>query len=209
MIANRRAQRALRFTPTLAMRHLRNAWQRAPQQPSARPRNLRLTFAIGAVVATVTIGIWHYTWSSRPSAVSLLPADIVGRVPTQDDSLFSIVVVAQRADCSGNLKQLSFLDRTAIARATPHRYLLVAGPSSDTLGLRQLLPHSLRQSRISLLKSGQLELLKQLGHDESPTMAVFDARNRLLVISATPPDAYARTVFVRALTRILSNNPVP
>ncbi|MDQ6612269.1 MAG: hypothetical protein M3Y64_07535 [Gemmatimonadota bacterium] len=132
-----------------------------------------------------------------------------GNYSSPADSMYSVVVIAQRADCSGNLSHLAFLDRTSVAAHIAHRHVLLAGPAHDTIGLRELLPRSLNGATLSLLSDDQRELLHQLGHNETPTMALYDSRDRLLVLSATPSDVYARTVFVRALTRILTNNPTP
>ncbi|MEP6779304.1 MAG: hypothetical protein ABJC26_05395 [Gemmatimonadaceae bacterium] len=209
MIENRGAQRALRYLQQSSESLAGMSWMRHTWQRRTSTSGFRVTPIFCVIASTIAFGVGNYKSRATVNVVSLLPADVVARAPTQDDSLYSVVVVAQRSDCSGNLRQLSFLDRTAIARATPHRYLLLAGPPSDTVGLRALLPLSLRRARITVLNSGQRALLNQVGHDESPTMALFDGRNRLLLISATPADPYARTVFVRAVARILSNNPTP
>ncbi|MEP6763930.1 MAG: hypothetical protein ABJB66_06450 [Gemmatimonadaceae bacterium] len=139
----------------------------------------------------------------------LLPGSISSAEPTTDDSLFRVVIVAQRADCSSNLNQLAFLNRASISRRITERFILLAGPAKDTLGLRSLLPRGFENAQIAVLQSSQERLLRQLGHVETPTLALYDNRNRLLVLSATPPDAYQRTVFVRALTRLITGNPTP
>jgi hypothetical protein len=192
MMENRRAQRALRYFGSLLQR-----------------RVVRAVVGMCAMISLSALAGFGYANNHPHQIAGLLPLDSTARASTEPDSLYRVVIVAQRADCSGNLSHLEFLDRTLVAARIRRKDIVLVGPASDTLGLRDLLPHSLRNAAISLAHSAQLELLSQLGHNESPTMALYDGRNRLLVISATPSDVYERTVLVRALTRILTNNPAP
>ena len=174
-----------------------------------RQQNVRVVVGSVALAAVSAYAGFLYSDSRDHDAAGLLPFDSSVRKTGAPDTLYRVVVVAQRADCSGNLSHLAFLDRTAVAEHIAHRYVLVAGPAADTLGLRDLLPNSLKNATVSLLNSDQRELLQHLGHNATPMLALYDGRDRLLVISATPSDVYERTVFVRALTRILTNNPAP
>jgi hypothetical protein len=193
MNETRRALRALQYFRSLLNSH------RAAVRIIAAPC---IAAAIGGIC----------TFEVLPHSVAsggLLPPIAAINQLNNNDSLYRVVIIAQRADCSSNLNHLAFLNRAAIANHIVDRLILLAGPARDTIGLRWILPHGLEKSRIALLHSEQQKLLEQLGHNETPTLALYDSRNRLLVLSATPSDAFQRTVFVRAVTRILTGNPAP
>ena len=195
MNENRRAHRALRY--------LRSLWNSLGG--SARTAIAGCTgLGVGVLVA------YGFASNADTASEGLLPHSVTVAARTEDDSLlFRVVVIAQRADCSSNLNHLAFLNRVAIAPHIVGRFILLAGPPSDTMGLRPLLPPVLQHADIAILRPDQERLLRSLGHSESPTMALYDNRNRLLVVSATPPDPFQRTVFVRALARIITGNPTP
>ncbi len=122
---------------------------------------------------------------------------------------FTAVVIAQAADCDGNLESFGLIDRGSIKPFVPHRLLLLQGSGVDTVGLRRRLPSTLKTARIELLSKRQRTTLRQLGHDATPTLLLFDNKQKLRYVGAIAPTPMARTVERDIITRLVTNNPIP
>ncbi len=129
--------------------------------------------------------------------------------PDEAEGGYTAVIVAQPADCDGNLGVLGVLDRKSIAARVPHRLLLVEGSARDTVGLRQRLPMSLQRARMALLSEAQRTVLRQLGHVATPTLLLFNREHQLRYAGPTPPGPVERTVQLSVITRLVTNHPAP
>jgi len=181
----RRARRALRIGAI------------GPQHVAIKATLATLMFMLGAVC------VRGGATATRPHAQGLLPLPDIGN----DSTHYKVVVVAQLADCNGNLGHFAALDRPSLRPLLRSRHLLIDGAARDTIGIRRRLPRGLASASLALLTKAQRSLLQSLGHTATPILALYDQRNRLLLISATPAGPIERTTFIRAVTRLVNNDP--
>ena len=195
----------------------------APSQTVTRERRLLTVVVVCAALLSVTGLALRSTSPSTGSGATMREAvsDLVSPESTRPDSApverwpdvsqggYTAVIVAQVADCDGNLGVFGLLDRPSIAIRIPHRLLLVEGMARDTLGLRQRLPASLQHARMAILSSAQRAVLRQLGHLATPSLLLFDRERQLRYAGATPPGPVERTVQLAVITQLVSNLPQP
>lgn len=194
----------------------------APSQSAVRER--RLLTLIAASAAVLSFGGLSMRAVSRPSnngdTLQQAVRDVIARSgsgsPTADRSFddaaeggYTAVIIAQPADCDGNLGAFGLLDRELLAARIPHRLLLVQGSAADTVGLRRRLPESLQQAHMALLTREQRSLLRQLGHVATPSLLLFNRSRQLRYASTSPPDPVERTVQIAVITRLVTNHPEP
>ncbi len=122
---------------------------------------------------------------------------------------FIAVVIAQAADCDGNLSSFGIIDRRSIKPFIPHRLLLIEGSARDTIGLRYRLPAGLRTARVELLSNAQRSTLRALGHNATPAMLLFSRDGQLRYAGAVSGNPVSRTVERDIVTRLVSNYPGP
>lgn len=138
--------------------------------------------------------------ASVPALASLLlphPADHAAQ-------RFSAVVVAQPADCDGNLGFFAVFERPSLAdHITTHR-VLVQGTGRDTVALRNRLPRALRQARIELLAESHRTLLHALGYRATPLLLLFDRERRLRYAGMVPMTSAERAVQLATITPLVT-----
>lgn len=195
----------------------------APSQTGIRERRVLTMVAVCAALLSVTGLSLRSSTPSTAAGTTMRAAvsDLVSQASSQpraerddlsaaaDEGGYAAVIVAQPADCDGNLGVLGLFDRKSIAARVPHRLLLVEGSASDTMGLRQRLPPSLQHARMALLSNSQRAVLRELGHVATPALLLFDRGRQLRYAGATPPGPVERTVQLAVITQLVRNLPQP
>jgi hypothetical protein len=118
-----------------------------------------------------------------------------------------VVFIAQRRDCIGNLGMAGVLQRPRLAERIASRTILVAGPATDTVDIRPLLPPAIRQADIRPIATSERQWLRTAGHSATPVLLVFDADRRLRLTAPVADDPASHVAFVRTLTHLLTNDP--
>jgi len=95
-------------------------------------------------------------------------------------------VLLQATDCTGNLRMLSLLHRSAVRGQLTLAVIWYVGAASDSSSIRYLLPSWTRSIPIRQAPSSVLSELNQLGHHETPTLLVLDQQSRIRFASQSP-----------------------
>jgi hypothetical protein len=119
------------------------------------------------------------------------------------------IVVAQRADCSGNMAMAEVLTRRRIAPHVASRTVLIAGTAADTVAIRAHLPSSLRAARLRLLEAPERAWLLAAGHGATPLLLLLDERRRIRLVAPVPEGPSSFVAFTRSLTHLVSDDPTP
>lgn len=138
---------------------------------------------------------------SVPAISSLLPP----RSTVTAAQRFSAVVVAQPADCDGNLGFFAVFERPSLAGRIDSHHVLIQGTAPDTVALRNRLPRALRRARIELLADSHRALLHALGYRATPLLLLFDREQRLRYAGVVPMTSAERAVQLATITPLVTN----
>lgn len=138
---------------------------------------------------------------SVPAMTTLLPPHSAPHA----EHRFSAVVVAQPADCDGNLGFFAVFERPSLAAHIDTHHVLIQGTGSDTVALRTRLPRALRHARIELLADSHRALLQALGYRATPLLLLFDRERRLRYAGVVPMTSAERAVQLATITPLVTD----
>ncbi len=95
-------------------------------------------------------------------------------------------VLLQATDCTGNLRMLHLLHRSAVRGQLTLAVVWYVGTASDSSSIRYLLPKWMRSIPLHQVPASVLSELKRLGHLETPTLLVLDQQSRIRFVSQSP-----------------------
>lgn len=192
----------------MVRRRQRVVLKRSAREASRASRAQRRTPMLG-VLAFAALATAVAARGERRGSVGEPTTPFVRTESAAGDSAppMTLVVVAQRRDCEGNLSFASYFGRARVRRGVVVRTLLIEGRAPDTLGLRARLPPVLRGVRMALLEPREREALRAMGHGATPVFLLFDSENRIVAAIPVDADPVHRTAFQRAIAHLVNYDP--
>lgn len=96
------------------------------------------------------------------------------------------VVLVQRRDCSGNIRLLDLMQRPSVQPNIRLAVIWYVGPATDSVAIRQLLPAWTAHVPLAPVPTEAMQQLRQLGHNETPTLVVLDQDARIRLTTRSP-----------------------
>ncbi len=146
----------------------------------------------GAVLAVLSAGVLYDT--RRAASAATIPAALIQSTRARNSAYgrfthgepVRAAVLLQAVDCTGNLRILHLLHRTAVRDELRLSVIWFVGPASDSLTIRPLLPAWAATVPLHAAPRPVLNDLARLGHTSTPLLVVLDQEGRVRFTSQSP-----------------------